>query len=153
MIDDIVIDTNILVHADNNEEPRQEHCIAIIDKLYNSQQFLCMDEGFDVVESKNSSFIGYEYMKHLRFGMQGYALILKLVQEDRLRFVPKTIPASINNKINRTGIKKSDRVFVKVSFNSDNKILVTHDYEDFTTKVRGIIKNEVGVFVLDADQV
>jgi len=153
MIDDIVIDTNILVHADNHEEPRQEHCIAIIEKIYSSEQFLCMDEGFDVIESKNSSFIGYEYMKHLRFGMQGYALILKLVQEDRLRFVSKKIPATVNNKINRTGIKKSDRIFVKVTFNSDNKILVTHDYEDFTTKVRGIIKNEIGVNVYDADEV
>lgn len=118
----------------------------------NSEEILCMDEGFSLIEAENKSFIGYEYLKHIRFGMQGYALILKLVQDNRIDFVTKQVPAPASKTINRTGIKKSDRIFVKVAYNSSEQILITHDYEDFSTSIRAFLHDKLSIRVIDANE-
>jgi predicted nucleic acid-binding protein len=147
---DIVIDTNVMVHADNEQEPKQPHCLNLLNLVSGSTIELCIDDGFSLIEAQNTSHIGLEYLKHLRIGMTGYTLMLKLLSEDRIQFLPKKIPAAINKKINQTGIKKSDRIFVKIAYNSNDKILVTHDYVDFTDNIREIIDDEIDVKVIEA---
>lgn len=149
---DFVVDTNVLMHADNDQEPSQQYCIKLINRLINSTDKLCMDQGFNLVEASNKSLIGYEYIKHLRIGMLGYTLILKLLSDNRIDFLSIKIPPSVSKKINQciSNKKPRDKTFLKVTFNSISKIFVTHDQEDFNYSKRGHIRNTFGIKVIDA---
>lgn len=144
-VSDFVVDTNVLVHASNKEYCKQKHCIEIINRLMNSSEMICLDE---------NGFIRSEYNRHLKPGMLGYTLLLVLAnpQKCRLKIMDRKIPANVNNKINQTGIKKEDRIFVRIAYKSTDKILVTQEYEDFVDKIRNLIKNEIKVSVIEAGE-
>lgn len=144
-VSDFVVDTNVLVHASNVGYCKQNHCIDIINRLMQSSEMICLDE---------NGFIKSEYQRHLKPGMLGYTLLLALANPNkcRLRIIDRSIPAHINNKINKTGIKKQDRIFVRIAFKSTDKILVTQEYEDFVDKIRHLIKSEIEVSVIEAGE-
>jgi hypothetical protein len=135
---ELVVDTNVLKHASDDKYHSQEHCIGIIDFIENNNEvFLCLDES-------DNGHISYEYRKHCKYGSPGFAMLIKIAA--RLRFKDKTsLPVSVNQKINQTGIKRADRIFVWVAYLTNTKILVTQEHEDFTDKNRKRIKKEIGV--------
>ena len=141
----LVVDTNVLKHASDKNYHKVTHCINLIDRLMASKECLCLDRGTD-------GHIYYEYIKHLPQGSHGFALLLKLVSQNRIIFLSRDIPEPVTRKINRTGIKTSDRIFVRIAYKTDRKILVTQEYEDFTEKVRGIFKKEIDVDVIEAGE-
>lgn len=145
MVNDLVVDTNVLVHASNKSYCKQIHCIQLIERLQGSLESICMD---------TNGFIEFEYNKHVKHGSPAFALLLQLLNSNpvRIKYIDRDIPPHVNNKINRTGIKKSDRIFVRIAFNSTDKILVTHDYEDFTSKKRGYFNEEIGVRVIESEE-
>ena len=49
MIDDIVIDTNVLVHAQNPNEKRFVDTTNLIKIILDSNTSLCVDEGFNEI--------------------------------------------------------------------------------------------------------
>lgn len=145
MITDFVIDTNVLVHATNKGYHNQQHCIDIITRLMKSDEKICVDE--------NGAMRG-EYDRHLKPGSIGHTLLLILTnpQNNRVRVLNRKIPPTVNNKINKTGIKTADRIFVRIAYKSTDKILVTQEYEDFVDKIRNIIWNEIEVEVIEAGE-
>jgi len=66
MLVDIVLDTNVLMHAENSQEARCEQSGNLLQAPKICTTKLCVDEGFDLNESRNRSQIGSEYLKHLR---------------------------------------------------------------------------------------
>jgi predicted nucleic acid-binding protein len=147
---DVVVDTNIFMHAANPSEDRFEDANCLLNKIYGNQTFLCIDEGFDFDESKNSSHIGHEFIKNLHQGSFGFSLIVFLASNCRLKFLAKRSSVAVSKKINQLVSKKSDRVFLNVAANSIAKCLVSHDFEDFQTNKRKTIKKDIGIDVLDA---
>ena len=61
MIDDIVVDTNVLAHAGNPDEARQQSSIDLVVALKAGKTSICVDAGFHLDESKNRSHIAVEY--------------------------------------------------------------------------------------------
>ncbi len=131
MAQDVVIDTNILVHAENKKIKVHQECVDFIGYLSDSSELLCFDEGFVWHETYNKSHIAHEYMTHLRHGSMGYILVAKLAQSKRISVVPRLAPIKERKLITQTVTKQRDRIFLNVAFNSDNKILISNDYEDF----------------------
>lgn len=152
---DIVIDTNVLMHANNSEEARQQDSIDLINYLLSSTEFICVDEGFVYNETQNRSLIGSEYIKHLKNGSLGYSLIVQVALQQRIREKSRNAPAHISKKINQciSHEKSRDKTFLKVAYNSIEKTLVTHDREDFSNQKRTYILNTFGIKILDAGQV
>jgi hypothetical protein len=151
MLVDIVLDTNVLMHADNVEEPRCQMSRGLLAQLKASTTHLCVDEGFDLDEAKNRSQIGSEYLKHLHHGMLGLAVVAHLAGSQRIRFVSRGVPPNVSKKI-RTQIGKGpDRTYLKVAFNSGGKTLACHDFGDVPASVRTRLRAQIGVYVLDAE--
>jgi len=148
MTKDLVIDTNILVYLENKDYQYHERCIKFEEEFSESNFFMCFDEGFHFEESKNKSFIWYEYRKHLPIGSKGYTLILKLIQQGRLKFIPTKIDMRIRKIIIQSGIKDSDKYFVKITFNSKSKILITDEHEDFTIQKRKEFKKALKIHII-----
>ena len=149
----LVIDTNVLVHANNPKESRQQASIDMIKYILSSTEIICIDEGFVLSEALNRSFIGYEYLKHLKVGMLGYTFISIIAQNKRIKQVPKKANATISRKINQCMSNIRDRTYVNVAYNSTDKILITHDYTDFAIPKRKHLGREFGINVVEAKDI
>lgn len=148
-----MIDTNVLVHANNPEEMRQEQCQSLLGLLLDCETMLAVDEGFNQDPSKNRSHIGQEYIENLRAGMLGYTVVSKLASSKRIRVFPKRAAIREQKIIIQLLRKPVDRVFLGVACNSSERTLVSHDYEDFQEPKRDTIHKELGVLVIEANQV
>lgn len=150
MLNDIVIDTNVLLHAQNPNEKRFKDSSNLICKILDENTSLCMDEGFSEDESKNKSMIGWEYLSNLQYGSIGLNLIAQLALQQRIKQLTKRAPERIVSKINQLIRNKTDRVFLNVAYNSDEKTLVSHDYKDFQKTKRRFIATNLQIQVIEA---
>lgn len=153
MIADIVVDTNIFVHANNaGDLNRQRHSLEFLQALQASQTCLCVDEGFNYLdEAQNRSRIASEYLEHVRGGMYGQYLLQFLAATGRIVVVAKRVPRDVSRKISQQVPNRGDCVFVRVAHNSKGKSLVSHDQRDFPVRVRRMLRNDIGVECLHAN--
>jgi hypothetical protein len=151
MLADIVLDTNVLLHADNDQEPLQRVSRELLVQMTSCPTHLCVDEGFDVIEANNRSIIGGEYLRHLRFGMVGFALVRHLAVSLRVRQVSKNVAQNVSKQIAMQVPKGPDRVFLKVAFNSESKTVVCHDFNDVPDTVRKRLNDRIGLQIIDAE--
>jgi hypothetical protein len=152
MLHDIVVDTNVLVHAANPTEPRFKDALAFVRRLMACSTKLCVDEGFSVNEAENRSHIGSEYLGHLRSGMVGFALVVHLASTARVRIVTRSVPQHVGRRMRMHVKSVRDLVFVRVAFNSTERILASHDFGDLPERAREGLRNELNVLVLAADE-
>ena len=150
---DIVLDTCTLVHADNPKSNYQASSIELIDKMFANEVLVTVDEGFTFDESTNQSYVGLEFIKHLKPGSLGYNLIVYLALSQRINFVSNVVPNSDKNYIEQIIRNKKDRMFLRITFNSNEKILISHDYTDYQVKKRGVIKKNLKINVLVASEI
>jgi hypothetical protein len=152
MMVDIVIDTNVLVHAGAPSEPRMAEAFDLVRRLIAVETLLCVDNGFDADRDRNRSLIAAEYYGKLRYGSPGLGLLAHLAQNHRLRFLPRMAERSQQRKINQMIRKPRDKTFLSVASNSTERVLVSHDFEDFQAKKRPDIKKYLGVAVICASE-
>jgi len=151
MLKDIVVDTNVFLHADDpRQEGRQQEAIDFLNKLLEVPTSIAVDEGFDVDESRNRSQIGYEYLTNLTAVSLGMRIIIALVAGDRVDTKSRSLNAGARKRINQLIRKKSDRAFLGVACNSNSKILCSHDFEDFQKPKRKTIRKDLGVTICEA---
>lgn len=152
-MDDLVIDTNVLVHTQNPECQYFSPAVDFVGKIISSNTYLCVDNGFDLDESRNRSLVCHEYLKHLVFGSPGYSLIVAAASNGRISEVDRRAPRAIAKKIDRLlPNNKHDRTFANIAFNSLCKYLITHDFTDFSEDCRQELDSELGVFVRTAEE-
>jgi hypothetical protein len=149
MLTDVVVDTNVFLHAENEQERRQLSCQELIGLFWEAKTKLCVDEGFCFEESKNRSMIGSEYLRHLRAGSIGYALVQYLAANDRISTFSKKVPQSAMKHIRQVP-DGPDRAYVRVAHNSTDKTLVSHDFNDIPPTVRERIKHAIDVSIIDS---
>src|ERR1700761_2410360 len=86
MLTDIVVDTNVFVHAHN---PEHAYCgdarrLALALLTPTNSTLLRVDPGFHPIEARNRSRIVGEYLQKLVPGMLGHHLIQELAAAGRL---------------------------------------------------------------------
>ncbi len=136
MPNDIVVDTNVLLHAEDTRSVRCEHSLAFLRSLLLTDTQLCIDEGFSLSSSENTSHIASEYLEHLAFGAYGLYVVAELARNLRVNEVRKSAPYEKSRRINQLIRKPKDRVFLSVAYNSHSKVLVSNDFEDFQAAKR-----------------
>ena len=150
---DLVVDTNVLVHAQNPSEQRCNDARTLLHRLLNDDTALCVDEGFNPDEALNRSSIGAEYVEHIRAGTLPYTVIAQLAMSGRVVQKPKRAPRREQKLIEQMIRNRTDRVFLGVAFNSISKVLVSHDFTDFQIQKRPSIRRALGVDVLEAAEI
>lgn len=147
---DLVLDTNILLHAANPIEARNADCVELLRLFWSNEIKICVDEGFSIEQSRNRSQIGSEYLARVIHGTLGYALILHLAQNQRISIASRKVAETTNRVINRHVRSKNDRIFIKVAHNSSSKTLVSHDFNDIPQQSREQIKRSIEVHIGEA---
>ena len=151
MLDDLVVDTNVLMHADDPRQPvQQEQARALLDRLLDAPTVLAVDEGFDVNSSRNRSQIGHEYLRNLTGASLGMQVIASLASNDRVRVTPRKVDQAIKKRINQLVRKKTDRSFLAVACNTESRTFCSHDFQDFQKAKRKTIAKDLTVHVCEA---
>src|SRR6266849_4956196 len=89
MLPDIVIDTNVLCHADNPVEPRCAASRSLMSRLLDVPTQLCVDKGFALDRARNRSHICAEYLDMVVPGSVPYAVLTHLFASGRVREVDR----------------------------------------------------------------
>jgi hypothetical protein len=150
VLNDVVIDTNVLVHADNPGEERHRDAVELLDQLLEADTKLGIDEGFDIDPQKNLSLIGQEYLEKLTPTSLAYLILAHLAQTERVTFIPRSFGAHTRKAVNQILKNKRDRTFVLVAGETENRVLCSHDFKDFGKRKRKDIKTKLGVAIVDA---
>ena len=151
MVLDVTLDTNVLEHAENPGNAYQDLCIAYLESLLRDdcETKWCLEYGFSPDESKNRCRLYSEYKGRLDVSSLGMAVLAELAKRDRINSV---VPAarSTREKVRRLKIEDgNDRRFLMVAANSESKILVSHDFTDFTDDVRAKSEERLNVSIIE----
>ena len=153
MLTDLVVDTNVFVHADNPSEQRHGASVKLLDLLLESDTHLGIDEGFDLDPGRNRSLIGHEYLEKLTPMSAAFRLLAHLAQSGRMKFVSRSVDASTRRKINQMLRNKRDRTFLLVASKTDDRVLCSHDFQDFAKAKRKSVRTTIGVSIIEASDV
>lgn len=147
---DIVVDTNIFIHANNNAIKSCESCIAFLNRLLNSNVFLAIDDEFNIDESKNTSRISYEYFKYIRHGSLSYAILLSIIKSNRIKQILESEYNCHKKLFNKIVRNKDDIIFLSVSLCTEDKIFITNDFEDFNSGKRKLWEKDMDLKLLSS---
>ena len=125
----------------------------MLQDLLESSTKICVDPGFSVNEAENSSVIGYEYISQIRHVLTSWNVLVILLGRGQVRLVPADVHADTRVRINSLVMNTRDRQFLKVTFNSHEKVLASHDFNDFSHPTRQTIRDDLECTVATAGEV
>lgn len=146
---DIVLDTNVIAHASNPNDPTQADCFRILDwlRLTTAVDWTLDDNGKEAPDPRTSVLVK-EYRATLAPGSLGLELLTHFLQSGRVAYVPRP-KYDVRKKIEKLiPANKADRVVLGAAHGSSSRVLVTDDYADFPDSVRKIAKKSLKVNVL-----
>lgn len=149
-MDDVVVDTNVLAHADNPGHAFFESSREFFSALLEAETAWCLDEGFHPLESGNLSRVYSEYRATvLPIGL-GLQVLAHLAATGRIRLVSRA-NSRVRGQIRRIVPHNTvDRLFVELAYGSTEHVLVSHDYSDFHEDCRTVLLARLGVEIVDA---
>jgi hypothetical protein len=148
MLDDVVIDTNVLMHACDPRQAHQGQCLRLIELMRDGNALLLVDEGTNP-QKPLEGFVMSEYTARLAPGTPGQELLILLLSSSRVSGVPRHVPRPVAKELERIPNTR-DRKFVAVAWNSVDHVLASQDFTDFPRKVRRRIQDKISVEILDA---
>jgi predicted nucleic acid-binding protein len=152
MLKDVVVDTNVFMHAGNDLEARQAEAILFLEALIAGATKIAVDEGFAADEAINGSQIWAEYLNHIQESTIGRVAIAYLAQNERVVVVSRTVSQQHHKRVATAVRDPSDRVFMKVAINTREKVLVSHDFAAFDTAMRKSGRRRNGCTIGDASE-
>ncbi len=144
---DIVIDTNILLDAQNPKKNCFEAAVFILRSVLNSKTRVCVDEKFDMRPDRNTSMIGWGYLRKLHHGSYAYNFISTMLQNERFLHLPKYPDQRTKRIIIQCVRNTRDRVFVGVACSSCEGVLISHDFRDFSRSKRVYLRRVLQVHI------
>src|SRR5439155_16995687 len=132
VLSDIVIDTNVFLHAQNPNEQRFAASGRLLELLLRVKTALCVDPGFSLDEARNRSLIGAEYLEKIRFGSIGYATLIQISLGNRIKLVERQIDQRYRASFREWRLKPRDQTFLAVAIKGQNQVLVINDFATFT---------------------
>lgn len=140
---DIVVDTNVLMHAENPASEQQHHAVLLLRHIDQSNTLLCLDESQRILgeyfEQLSNKSVAKGFLKKWLSSNQYVAVKLDLNPADR-RWIGNNIGDAL------------DRIFLKATCVSSNRDLVSHDFEDFSLRMRARIQKRLRVSIQTAQQ-
>lgn len=143
MPEDIVVDTNVLMHADNPKSGRQASSKDLLSYIDRNQIPICIDEGLKIFN---------EYHEYLASSPIGRSYIAKWLSQNNYVLLTTKLSPSDSRWIGRNISDTLDKAFLKVAVNSQENDFVSHDFDDFPRRKRRDINDRLGVSVQTADE-
>ena len=148
--DDVVVDTNVLGHSDNDGSTRQGECLDFLIWLSGEEdRFWTMDDNGKQAPVLDTSLLWAEYNDTLSPVGTAMLLFQQMLGLERVCFASRP-DQGLRQRLQRSiPNNKRDRVILGAACTSATKWLVTCDESDFTIKVREEYWSDLGVRVTD----
>ena len=147
---DLVIDTNILVHASNGNGPYHKSSIQIVDWLRDSDVSIVLDDTGKAKPDPSTSVLYSEYRRHLTPTTLGWIVVSHLMRTGRASFVARPNQAAKKSIEQILPRNKQDRAVLGAAHSSVDKLLLTNDWDDFDQAARKACRKDLRVSVLDS---
>lgn len=141
MMKELVIDTNVIVHAHNEANLYHESALACLTSVLQSKINICVDDDFQFINN-NSSVIISEYIQHVRSGTYGYYFLLQMASNGRITVYQKKNYNKEKALLRKIIPNKHDIIFLIITLASHDKYFISNDYNDFNTTIRNEIKRK-----------
>jgi len=143
MADDIVVDTNVFMHADNPKSGRQDSARNLLNQI---------DQNSIPIGIDDAQKIFGEYLEYLAASSLGRNYLTKWFSQGAYVLISAKVPPSDARWIGKNISDTLDKVFLKVATNSQEQDFVSHDFDDFPKRKRRDILARLGVSVQTADE-
>lgn len=143
MIVDIVVDTNVLKHAENPQSKKQKEAGELIRYLYENSVDINADTGLMILN---------EYEAYLHPNSVGFEFVAAMIRAGRLKLLSNSVRLEDRRWIGRNVADTCDRAFLRVACISVEQLLVSHDFQDFPVRKRRQIKTRLGVGIKTAEE-
>ena len=152
-LEDIVVDTNIWMHASNPDVDTFIDALEFVLSLKRSPTLLCFDTGASINEAENRSKILSEYRAHIGDSGVGSHVLAHLLNSGRWTDIDPKVVSSQRKVILQNIPDSSDHIFAKVATNSKCRSLISHDYTAFHQKCKAALKAACKVRVLTCSEI
>ena len=147
----LVIDTNVLAHADNRSTAFHESALLLLNALREQAGItLTLDDQGNAAPDLSTSVLASEYRATLAPQGFGLTLFTALLVSGRVVFAARpdrSTRDAIRSLVTRN---PSDRAVLGAAVGCSDKLLVTNDYDDFPTDVREEALAQLYVDVVDS---
>jgi len=145
---DVVLDTNVLSHAENPGVEQQESALAVLDWMRNSDVRWVLDDQGKTAPDPKTSLLFQEYRATLSPQSASLRLLIDFLSSQRVVFAPRPgqsvrdcIRRLIQNNVN-------DRAVLGAAHGSRDRVLVSNDTADFSESVRDSVWQQLEVNII-----
>lgn len=150
--EDVVIDTNVLVHASNGALPQFGSSFEVVNWMMNCTAILVLDDLGKLKPDPSTSRLYCEYKQHVPRGSIGEQLLIRLLSSSRVKFVERP-DRQISSRVRQICPRnKGDQAVLGAAAMSEDKVLVSNDWNDFDTAARDKAAKGLAVTCLDSDE-
>ncbi|MCR2819058.1 hypothetical protein NQ166_09490 [Microbacterium sp. zg.Y1090] len=145
---DVVLDTNVLSHAENTGAIQRASAVAVLDWMRNSQVRWVLDDQGKAAPDPKTSLLFQEYRATLSPQSASLRLLIEFLSYQRVVFAPRpgqAIRASIRRLIPGN---VNDRAVLGAAHGTSDRVLVSNDTTDFSDAVRDAVWGELEVNII-----
>lgn len=144
---DIVLDTNVLSHADNPGSSHQVSAKSVLDWMRGCEVYWVLDDNGKSQPDPHTSQLYLEYRQTLPPMGAAIQLFASCLAAGRVRFAPRPAQA-VRDKIRQLVPRnKKDQVILGATVGSTDKVLISNDERDFSSSVRRLALTQLGVTI------
>ncbi|MFK4483636.1 hypothetical protein [Curtobacterium sp. AB7] len=149
---DVVLDTNVLSHAENAGSSFQETAFAVLEWLRNADARWVLDDQGKDAPNPHTSLLFQEYRATLSPQSPALRMLIEFLSFQRVIFAArpgKELRDSIRELVPRN---VKDRAVLGAACGSENRVLVSNDMTDFSTGVRDAVWDQFEVNIVTSDE-
>lgn len=149
---DVVLDTNVLAHANNPNISYQSGALAVLQWVAETTVRWVLDDQGKSAPDPNTSVMYAEYIRTLPPQGVSLALFIECLANGRVDFAPR--PNRDIRQVLRSIIPRNtrDQAVLGAACGSSDRVLISNDFDDFNGAARRRVSQELGVTVLDSDE-
>lgn len=148
---DIVLDTNVLSHADNPGSSHQLSAQRVLDWMRGCEVYWVLDDNGKSQPDPHTSQLYLEYRQTLPPMGAAIQLFAACLAGGRVRFAPRPAQTVRDNIRRLVPRNKKDQVILGAAAGATDKVMISNDESDFPKSVRKKALTQLAVTIHHSD--
>jgi hypothetical protein len=150
---DVVLDTNVLSHADNPGSSYQASARNVLDWMRSCEAYWVLDDNGKRQPDPHTSQLFLEYKQTLPPMGASIQLFAACLARGRVWFAPRPGQSVRDNIRQLVPRNKKDQVILGAAAGSRDKVLISNDESDFSNSVRKKALSRLNVTILHSEDI
>lgn len=150
---DVVLDTNVLSHADNPGSSYQASAKNVLDWMRSCEAYWVLDDNGKSQPDPHTSQLFLEYKQTLPPMGASIQLFTACLASGRVWFAPRPGRSVRDNIRQLVPRNKKDQVILGAAAGSKDKVLISNDENDFSNSARKKALSQMNVTILHSEDI